>query len=68
MFAGLGHPISDSDTGESVALRSGEIVACQIVGCTSGTVGSPGELKGNFLSTHALGSICINGEDRGLRQ
>ena len=60
VFAGLGHPISDSDTGESVALRSGEIVPCQIVGCTSGTVGSPGELKGRFLSTHALGSICIN--------
>ena len=36
VFAGLGHPISDSDTGESVALRSGEIVPCQIVGCTSG--------------------------------
>ena len=53
VFAGLGHPISDSDTGESVALRSGEIVPCQIVGCTSGTVGSPGELKGRFLSTHA---------------
>ena len=60
VFAGLGHPISDSDTGESVALRSGEIVPCQIVGGTSGTVGSPGELKGRFLSTHALGSICIN--------
>lgn len=60
VFAGLGHPISDSDTGESVVLRSGEIVPCQIVGCTSGTVGSPGELKGRFLSTHALGSICIN--------
>lgn len=63
VFAGLGHPISDSDTGESVALRSGEIVPCQIVGCTSGTVGSPGELKGRFLSTHALGTICINGEN-----
>ena len=46
----------------TVALRSGEIVPCQIVGCTGGTVGSPGELKGRFLSTHALGSICINGE------
>ena len=31
------------------------------MGCTSGTVGSPGELKGRFLSTHALGTICING-------
>ena len=63
VFAGLGHPISDSDTGESVALRSGEIVACQIVGCTSGTAGSPGELKGKFVSTHALGKICVNGEN-----
>lgn len=63
LFAGLGHPISDSDTGKSVALRSGEIVPCSIVGCTSGTVGSPGELKGRFLSTHALGSISINSEN-----
>ena len=61
VFAGLGHPISDSDTGESIALRSGEIVACSIVGCTSGTIGSPGELKGKFLGAHALGSIGING-------
>ena len=63
VFAGLGHPISDSDTGERVALRSGEIVACQIVGCTGGTAGSPGELKGKFISDHALGRICINGEN-----
>ncbi len=63
VFAGLGHPISDSDTGESVALRNGEIVACEIIGCTSGTAGRPGELKGRFLGTHALGSICINGEN-----
>ena len=61
IFAGLGHPISDSDTGTSVALRSGEIVPCQIIGCTSGTAGSPGELKGRFLSTHAIGTIRING-------
>ena len=63
VFAGLGHPISDSDTGERVALRSGEIVTCQIVGCTGGTAGSPGELKGKFISDHALGRICINGEN-----
>ena len=39
VFAGLGHPISDSDTG------------------------GPGELKGKFISDHALGRICINGEN-----
>ena len=63
VFAGLGHPISDSDTGASIALRSGEIVPCEITGCSKGTVGSPGELKGRFLSAHAIGSIRINGEN-----
>ena len=63
VFAGLGHPISDSDTGESVALRSGEIVPCEITGCSAGTAGSPGELKGRFLSAHAIGTIRINGEN-----
>mgnify|MGYP000051683459 FL=1 len=63
VFAGLGHPISDSDTGESVALRSGEIVPCEITGCSAGTAGSPGELKGHFLSAHAIGTIRINGQD-----
>ena len=63
VFAGLGHPISDSDTGESIALRSGEIVPCEITGCSKGTAGSPGELKGRFLSGQAIGSIRINGEN-----
>ena len=63
VFAGLGHPISDGDTGESIALRSGEIVPCEITGCSMGTVGIPGELKGKFLSAHAIGSIRINGEN-----
>ena len=62
-FAGLGHSISDGDTGQSIALRSGEIVPCEIVGCTKGTAGSPGELKGKFLGSHAVGSIALNGEN-----
>ena len=63
IFAGLGHPISDSDTGESIALRTGEIVPCEITGCSKGTAGSPGELKGRFLSTRAIGTIGVNGEN-----
>ncbi len=63
VFAGLGHSISDGDTGQSIALRSGEIVPCEIVGCTAGTAGSPGELKGRFTGEHAVGSIDINGEN-----
>ena len=63
VFAGLGHSISDGDTGQSIVLRSGEIVPCEIVGCTQGTAGSPGELKGKFIGSHAVGSIEINGEN-----
>ena len=63
VFAGLGHSISDGDTGQSIALRSGEIVPCEIVGCTVGAAGAPGELKGKFLGSHAVGSIELNGEN-----
>ena len=63
VFAGLGHSISDGDTGQSIALRSGEIVPCEIVGCAVGTAGSPGELKGKFIGSHAVGTIAINGEN-----
>ena len=63
IFAGLGHSISDGDTGQSIALRSGEIVPCEIIGCTQGAAGSPGELKGKFIGSHAVGSIEINGEN-----
>ena len=62
VFAGLGHSISDGDTGQSIALRSGEIVPCEIIGCTQGAAGSPGELKGKFIGSHAVGTIEINGD------
>ena len=60
LFAGLGHPISDSDTGENISLRTGEIVPCTIVGCEKGRVGTPGELKGQFSSGLAVGTIRKN--------
>ena len=63
VFAGLGHSISDGDTGQSIALRSGEIVPCEIVGCTAGAVGAPGELKGRFIGSQAAGAIELNGEN-----
>ena len=76
VFAGLGHPISDSDTGERVALRSGEIVACQIVGCTGGTAGAAHDLAGHDLAAaqgNPLASVTVAdgvtqpGEYPGLR-
>ncbi len=50
VFAGLGHPVNDADTGERVPIASGEIVPADIFGVTKGKVGSPGELLGSFQS------------------
>ena len=61
-YGGLGHAISDSDTGKSVALRAGEVVPVEIVGLTRGTRGEPGELKGVFGQSGAMGSILANDE------
>lgn len=58
-FAGLGHAISDSDTGADIALLSGEIVPVTVTACIKGTAGSPGELRGEF-SAAAAGSVLAN--------
>lgn len=62
VFAGLGHSIHDVDTGTTIALLKGEIVPVEITGFTQGAAGSPGELKGRFLSNVPTGDITVNGE------
>ena len=59
-FAGLGHAISDIDTGASIQLLSGEIVPVVITGCIKGTAGSPGELRGEFPAAADLGVVLAN--------
>ena len=59
-YGGLGHAISDADTGESITLRTGEVVPVDIVGLVRGTQGDPGELRGVFSSEPAIGSILVN--------
>lgn len=61
IYAGLGHSISDVDTGESIALRTGEIGPVTITGYESGAVGAPGQLKGRFTSDISIGDIILNG-------
>lgn len=58
-FAGLGHSISDTDTGTELTLLSGEIVPVTITGCIRGAAGSPGELRGEF-SAKAVGQVLAN--------
>lgn len=59
-FGGLGHPICDSDTGEILPLSSGEICDVSITGYKKGSSGSPGELRGRFLSDSQIGTAVQN--------
>ncbi len=60
VFAGLGHPVCDVDTGEILPLLEGEIVNVNINGVKKGKAGYPGELLGNFISNSAIGTLEIN--------
>lgn len=61
IFAGLGHAVCDTDTGEIMPLSGGDAVEALIKGCYKGTSGSAGELCGVF-SSGTIGSLYINGE------
>ena len=58
-FAGLGHSISDADTGAELTLLSGEIVPVTVTGCVRGAAGSPGELRGEFAAS-PVGRVLAN--------
>ncbi|MBQ8959747.1 MAG: SpoIVB peptidase [Ruminococcus sp.] len=59
-FAGLGHPICDSDTGGLVPLQSGEAVPVEITEAQKGERGLPGELRGKFGSSGPMGVLTEN--------
>ncbi|MCL2884594.1 MAG: SpoIVB peptidase, partial [Oscillospiraceae bacterium] len=61
IFAGLGHAICDTDTGETMPLASGEIVPARIYSIKPGVAGTPGELRGGF-EMGSLGSLTVNGD------
>ncbi|MEG0692768.1 MAG: SpoIVB peptidase [Oscillospiraceae bacterium] len=62
IFAGLGHGICDSDTGKIMPLATGEICDVQINSVLKGQVGSPGELRGSFISSESNGELLLNNE------
>ncbi len=60
-FAALGHSVSDADTGETMALKKGELLASSIVSVKKGYEGIPGELVGVFEKPEiSLGEITQN--------
>lgn len=62
MFAGLGHPVCDSDTGEMLTMSSGEAADVYISGIKKSSAGLPGELIGMFISDKSCGSLVLNSE------
>ena len=60
LFAGLGHAVCDVDTGDIMPLSGGEIVSAEVTGCRKGENGSPGELKGRFISGETVGTLLAN--------
>lgn len=62
-YGGLGHAITDLDTGEELSVREGEIIASQIIDVVRGQAGVPGELKGYFNpGKDSIGSILKNSQ------
>jgi len=59
-FAGLGHPICDSDTREIVPINTGEAVPVEITEVTKGIAGIPGALHGNFSGSESYGILTKN--------
>ena len=59
-FAGLGHPICDSDIGGIVPVHSGEAVPVEITEIKRGARGIPGELRGKFAFSGSLGTLGDN--------
>ena len=61
VFAGLGHPICDVDTGEMLPISTGEIVPARVYSITKSVRGDAGELCGGFDGT-GCGTLTVNGK------
>lgn len=62
VFAGLGHPVCDVDTGEMLTMAEGEAANVVISSLKKSSAGSPGELVGMFSSDKPAGSLLMNTE------
>ncbi len=60
-FGGLGHGICDSESGEIISMRSGDVSGVVLGGVHKGERGKPGELTGILTDTD-LGDLYTNSE------
>lgn len=61
VFGGLGHGICDSDSGDVIAMDSGDVLGVILGGVHKGESGKPGELCG-ILTDRDMGDLNINSE------
>ncbi len=61
IYAGLGHAVSDFESGKILPISGGEIASAKITGIVKGEPGTPGELVGTILSD-TIGTLEVNGE------
>lgn len=61
-FAGLGHAVCDTDTGEQIPLASGDVVSVHITDVIRGTSGNPGALQGRLSADDTCGTLLANTE------
>lgn len=59
-LVGLGHSISDSDTGVVMPVSTGEVISAKIDGVVKGVSGTPGELLGSFIEESVIGVLTDN--------
>lgn len=59
-FGGLGHAVSDIDTGMAVPLGSGEITKAEIYDIVPGKIGCAGELCGTITPNSDIGALSAN--------
>lgn len=61
VICGLGHGVSDEDTGGLLTLKKGEIVSAEIFSVDKGVEGTPGQLNGR-LKNNTIGEIKLNSQ------
>jgi len=62
-FGALGHGITDVDTGNLLELREGKIIVSKVVDVVQGKRGTPGELKGIYMTDQQpLGQLSNNNQ------
>ncbi|MDR0380976.1 MAG: SpoIVB peptidase [Oscillospiraceae bacterium] len=60
LFGALGHGITEAGGGDPLPLAAGCILDAAVRDVTKSTAGSPGELKGEFLSEESVGAVLSN--------